>query len=80
MDDFTKDNESFKIKAGRIEGQTVNSEGVKKIASLPSKDVLIAKLLSYLQAPASKLVYSLKFPFNQLVFALNAVKESKQKT
>lgn len=75
--DFMKDNESFKIKAGRIYGQTVDAVGVQKIAALPSKEVLIAELLARLQAPVSKLAYALKFPLNQIVFALNAIKESK---
>lgn len=49
--DFSKDNETLVIKGGIMDGKFVDAEAVKKIAALPSREELIAKLLGSLQNP-----------------------------
>ena len=56
---FAKDNDKLEIKAGLIEGKIIDLAGVKELASIPSREVLIAKLLGSLKAPVSNLVYLL---------------------
>lgn len=54
---FVKDNKDiYSFKAGIVEGKVVSLEQVEAIASLPSKEELIAKLLFVLNAPAQQIV------------------------
>jgi large subunit ribosomal protein L10 len=53
---FVKDNgEIFKFKAGIVDGKVVDLKQVEAIASLPSKEVLISKLLFVINAQAQRL-------------------------
>lgn len=55
-------NESIKafkkmaLKAGVVEGQFMDAEGIQAIADIPSRDVLIAKFMGSIQSPVSKAV------------------------
>jgi large subunit ribosomal protein L10 len=54
---FVKDNKDFySFKTGIVEGRVVDFSQVESIASLPSKEELIAKLLFVLNAPAQQIV------------------------
>ncbi|MDO5018447.1 MAG: 50S ribosomal protein L10 [Lagierella massiliensis] len=55
--DFAKDHEKLEIKAGYIDKEFLDVEGVKELASIPSREVLIAKLLGSFKAPVSNFVY-----------------------
>jgi ribosomal protein L10 len=57
--EFAKSNEKLVIKAGILEGKILDNNGVKAIANIPSREVLIAKLLGSLKAPVSNFVYML---------------------
>ena len=65
--DFAKGNDLLEIKAGFVEGKVISIDEVKQYASIPSKEVLIAKLLGSFKAPLSNLAY-----------LLNAIKEKKE--
>ena len=47
--------ESFKIKAGYIDGKVVDADIVMQLASIPPKEVLLGKLLGSLKSPLCKL-------------------------
>ena len=64
---FAKDHKKLELKAGRVEGTLYNKEEVEKLATIPSKEVLIAKLLGSFKAPLSNVAY-----------LLNAIKEKKE--
>lgn len=52
--DFAKEKEYakfFKIKAGYVEGAVVDAEYIKALASIPSREILIARLLGSMQSP-----------------------------
>jgi large subunit ribosomal protein L10 len=51
--DFAKTNDKLVIKAGAYGGKALDVEGVKALASVPSKEVLLAQLLGLLQTPIS---------------------------
>ena len=53
--DFAKANEKFVILGGAMGKTSLNSDGVKALASLPSLDQLRAKLIGLLVAPATKI-------------------------
>ena len=57
--DFAKENEQLEIKAGFVDGKVIDVAEVKVYASIPSKDVLISKMLGSLQAPIGNLVRTL---------------------
>ena len=52
IDDFKK----MEFKAGVVEGTYYDHEGIREIASIPSRDVLIAKFMGSIQSPVSKFV------------------------
>ena len=52
--------ESFEIKAGFIDGGVIDAAKVAELASIPSKEVLIAKMLGSLQSPISGLAVALQ--------------------
>jgi len=53
---YAKSNDSFKIKVGFVDGRVVTDAEVKELAAIPSREILIAKMLGSLQAPISKFV------------------------
>ena len=57
--EFAKANEQLEIKAGFVDGKVIDVNEVKVYASIPSKEVLISKMLGSLQAPIGSLVRTL---------------------
>ena len=53
--EFAKKAPSLEIKAGVVEGTYYDAEGMKQIASVPSREVLLSKLLGSLQSPITNL-------------------------
>ena len=49
--EFAKTADKLEIKAGVVEGTVYDAKGIASIASIPSRDVLISKLLGSLQSP-----------------------------
>lgn len=57
---FAKDHAALVIKSGVIEGKVVDTDTVKKFATLPNKDGLIGMFLGCLQSPVIKLACAVK--------------------
>ena len=53
--DFAKGNDKLVIKGGAYAGKALNADGVKSLASIPSKEVLLAQLLGLMQSPISRI-------------------------
>lgn len=53
--DFAKANDKLVIKAGAYAGKALDANGVKSLASIPSKEVLLAQICGLLQSPISGL-------------------------
>ena len=68
---------SLVIKGGIVEGKVVNVSEIEEISKLPSREELLAKLLGMLSAPMTNVVGTLKQMQTKVVYALNAVKETK---
>ncbi|MCS7201607.1 MAG: 50S ribosomal protein L10 [Dictyoglomus sp.] len=77
--DFSKDHENLKLKGGIVEGELYNQKEIKELANLPPKDVLLSKLIGSINNPLTRLVFGLKWPINQLVWTLEAIKKEKEK-
>ncbi|MGI6169500.1 MAG: 50S ribosomal protein L10 [Christensenellales bacterium] len=78
LSEFIKKIKKSEIKAGVVEGQVIDAEGVKALANLPSREVLLAKMLGSMNAPITGFVSVLSGTLRSLVCALNAVKEKKE--
>lgn len=53
--DFAKANDKLVIKGGAYAGKALNAEGVKALASIPSREVLIAQVAGLLKSPIQRL-------------------------
>ena len=53
INDFAKTNDKMVIRAGVVNGKALDAAGVKTLASIPPRDVLLARLLGVMQAPVS---------------------------
>jgi large subunit ribosomal protein L7/L12 len=72
-----KRTEKIKVKIGVVEGQVLDSKGLKAVASLPKKEVLIADLLSRMQSPVSGLVGGLQGIIRKFVYAVSAIRDQQ---
>jgi len=78
LNEFVKKYERPKLKASIVEGTVFDKAKTKELTTIPSKEVLIAKLLMILNSPVSNLVYTLQGIIGKFVFVLNAIKEKKE--
>ena len=53
LSDFAKDAEALEIKAGVVEGNYYDADGMKVIATIPSREELLSKLLGSIQSPVT---------------------------
>lgn len=57
--DFSKKNDKLVVKAGSYAGNVMDKAGVQALASIPSRDELLSKLLGVMLAPVSGLACTL---------------------
>jgi large subunit ribosomal protein L10 len=55
ISDFAKGNDKLVIKAGAYAGKALDADGVKALASIPTKEVLLSQLLGLMQSPVSRM-------------------------
>lgn len=70
--DFAKAHEKFVILGGAMGKTTLNLDGVKQLASLPSLDELRAKIVGLIQAPATKIAQVVNAPAAKLARVVQA--------
>jgi large subunit ribosomal protein L10 len=75
---FSQEQPALEIKAGVIEGKVLTPADIKALASLPSREVLIANFLSLLKAVPTRLVCVLNNPMHRLVWILAGIKAGKE--
>lgn len=80
ISDYIAESKSNKItiKAGLVNGEYLDVEGVQALAKLPSREVLLAKMMGSLNAPATNLVGVLSATLRSLVYAVDAVRKQKE--
>lgn len=69
---FAKENDNLKIVGGIMDGNVLDAEGVKNLASLPSLDELRGQLVGLINAPATKIAGVLQAPAGQLARVMGA--------
>ena len=55
--EFAKKNDKLKVKAGILDGAILDVAGVEKLSAIPSREVLIAKIMGSMMSAVSKFVY-----------------------
>jgi len=79
MNEFAKGNDKFVIKAGAMPNAVISAKEVAALASLPSREELLAKLMATMQAPIAQFVRTLNEVPTKFVRALAAVRDAKEK-
>jgi large subunit ribosomal protein L10 len=80
LTEFAKERERPQIKAGAIEGEIVSLEEIRRIASLPPREQLLAEVTGYARAPISGLVFVLHGLLATFVRTVEAVRASRAAT
>ncbi len=75
---FAKDNDKLVLKAGAMPGFVMDEAGVKSLATLPSREELLAQLMATMQAPIGQLVRTLNEVPARFVRTLAAVRDAKE--
>ena len=76
--DFAKENTALKLMGAVVDGKAVDAKGVKALADLPSRDVMLAKFAGLLKAPMSNTAYLLSALPRKAAYGLKALVEQKQ--
>jgi large subunit ribosomal protein L10 len=80
LTDYAKDVPAIKLKAGLVEGRAIAAGQIKDIASLPSREELIAKLLFLMQSPVTRFVRVLAAVPQSFVMVLDQVRKKKEES
>lgn len=75
---FSKENEALKVIAGFYQSKLLSKQELTALASLPSREVLLAQLLGTMQAPIATVTRQLGQLLTKPLYALKAIEEKKQ--
>jgi len=75
---LAKDIPNLKLKAGFLGNRVISSEEILKLATIPSKEVLVGRFLGLVQGMPQRLLYVLSGNMNKLMMTLNAIKIQKE--
>jgi large subunit ribosomal protein L10 len=76
--DFAKVHGHLELKRGYLEGKDLTPADVDALARMPSRDELLARALRSINAPATNMAGVLAAVPRKLLYALNAIKDTKQ--
>ena len=74
---FAKENAQFKFRAGLVEGRVISVRDIEALATLPSKEELISKIMFLLNAPAQRLATALAGTARNLAIVVNEIAKQK---
>jgi len=75
---YVKDNPVLKFKAGVVDGRVINVKEIEALATMPSKEEVMSKLLFLINAPAQRLVTVMNAVGRDVAVVINqAVQENK---
>ncbi len=78
LSDFSKENEALSLVVGCLDAQLIDAEKIAKLASLPSKEVLLGKVCGTLQAPIAAVPRVLNSLVLKMLYALKQVEQTKK--
>ena len=79
LTEFAKKNEKLQIRVGVMQGKVLDLSQIKALASLPSREQLLAHVLSTMMAVPTSLVTALSDVPRRMINVLQALKEQKEK-
>ena len=74
---FAKENAKLTFKAGVVEGRVINVKDIEALASMPSKEELISKIMFLLNAPAQRMAVAINGVARNLAVVMQQVAEKK---
>jgi large subunit ribosomal protein L10 len=77
LSEYAKQNIKFELKAGALEGKLLSLDDIKALSDLPSREVLLAKMLGSMNAPITNFVGVLAAVPRSLVQVLAAIQDKK---
>ncbi|MBE3585258.1 MULTISPECIES: 50S ribosomal protein L10 [Desulfofundulus] len=77
LSELAREFKQLEIKAGILEGKVIDVEAVRRLADLPSREVLLAKVAGGMKAPLYGFACSLQGLLRNLVYVLDAVRRQK---
>jgi len=77
LKNFKKDEEKFSFSYSLIDNVLFNESQIKGIADLPSKEVLLAQIMSMINGPASHIAIGINQVMASLARGIKAVAEAK---
>lgn len=77
LSDYAKQNNKFELKAGALDGKVLSLDEIKALSELPSREVLLAKMLGSINAPVANFVGVLAAVPRSLVQVLAAIQDKK---
>lgn len=78
LTDFAKNNKALEIQAAVMNGKVLDLTAIKALSALPSRETLLAQLLSAMNGVPSNLVRVLNGTVSQFLNVLTAIKEQKE--
>jgi large subunit ribosomal protein L10 len=75
LKDFIKKHPELRFEQAFLEGQILEAKDAEKIADMPSRDELLAKLVNLLQSPIRRLAVALNAPLQQFANVLGQIAE-----
>ena len=79
LTEYAKKEPKLNVRVGFVEGQVLSPEQITALAELPPREVLLARMLASMQSPLTGLVGVLQGVLRQFVYALQAVRDAKEK-
>jgi large subunit ribosomal protein L10 len=80
LDTFAKTNDKLVIRGGAMPNAVISAKEVKALASMPSREELIARLLGTMQAPIAQLARTLNEVPSRFVRTLAAIRDARDRT
>jgi large subunit ribosomal protein L10 len=77
LSEFIKENEKLSIKGGLLDGKVIDTKTITMLAKLPSREVLLGKVVGTMKAPITNFVLDCKGILNKFVYALSAIRDKK---
>ncbi|MHA6346668.1 50S ribosomal protein L10 [Roseivivax sp. CAU 1761] len=78
VEDFAKDNKKLEILGGAMGGSALDRAGVEAVSKMPSRDELIAQIVSCIGAPASNIAGAIGAPASNIASILSTIEEKAE--
>ena len=77
MKTFASTSPKVTLKAGYLDGKALNAKDVEALADVPSREVLLGRMVGSLASPLTRLVQVLSGPQRKLVYAFDSIRTQK---